>query len=104
VDLVEYLLKKNADFKQINKMGSNIFHMCAKNQKADITRAIADRFGSKENLFQYLEKETNREKQRPLHFAAKEGSMLVADCLISFYKVNKEALDYKNRTPVILFC
>lgn len=31
-----------------------------------------------------------------------DGSTLVAECLITEYNTNKEARDYKNRTPLFL--
>lgn len=49
-----------------------------------------------------LKKKTNIEKQTPLHYAAKEGSSAVAECFIGEYDVNKEALDYKSRTPLFI--
>ena len=45
---------------------------------------------------------TKLEKQTPLHFAAKEGSVKITDCLISVYEVNKEPYDYHHRTPLYL--
>ena len=45
---------------------------------------------------------TKLEKQTPLHFAAKEGSVKIVDCLISVYEVNKEPYDYHHRTPLYL--
>ena len=43
---------------------------------------------------------TKLEKQTPLHFTAKEGSVKIVDCLISVYEVNKEPYDYHHRTPL----
>jgi hypothetical protein len=45
---------------------------------------------------------TKLEKQTPLHFAAKEGSVKIAECLISGFEVNKEIYDYYHRTPLYL--
>jgi ankyrin repeat protein len=45
---------------------------------------------------------TKLEKQTPLHFAAKEGSVRIAECLISGFEVNKEPYDYYHRTPLYL--
>ena len=57
---------------------------------------------SENDLSKYLEMSTKHEKQTPLHYAAKEGSPIIADCLISVFKVNKEAYDHQNRTPLYL--
>lgn len=42
------------------------------------------------------------EKQTPLHYASKENSCSIAECLITEYKVNKEAKDYKDRTALFI--
>ncbi len=51
---------------------------------------------------QLLEGRSTFEKQTPLHFASKEGSCSVAECFIKEFNADKEAKDYKNRTPLFI--
>jgi hypothetical protein len=53
-------------------------------------------------LEEFIECTTKAENQTPLHLAAKEGSKAVVESFISEYNVNKEALDYKNRTALFI--
>jgi ankyrin repeat protein len=53
-------------------------------------------------LKDYIDGKSNKELQTPLHKAAMFGAKNVAECLISEYGVNKEAMDYKNRTPLYI--
>ena len=45
---------------------------------------------------------TCEHKQTPLHYAAKSDSTQIAEYLITELKVNKEARDYKQRTPLLI--
>jgi ankyrin repeat protein len=46
-ELVKLLLDKEVDFKLVNKMGCNVFHMCARNKTANIMRQLASKFSGK---------------------------------------------------------
>ena len=54
------------------------------------------------DLKSYLNSTTSDKLQTPLHLAAMYGSRAVAECLISDFEVNKEARDYKDRTPLFI--
>ncbi len=49
-----------------------------------------------------LESRSDVEGQTALHHAAKEGSISVAECLITEFNADKEAKDHKNRTPIFI--
>ena len=49
-----------------------------------------------------LESKSFVDQQTALHYAAKEDSCAIAECLITEYNVDKEARDHKNRTPLFI--
>jgi ankyrin repeat protein len=95
-------LSKNINFTQINKSGFNVFHVVSENENTGVLKMLVEEFKGK-NLKEYLEAKTSDNHfQTPLHKAAIKGSTAIAEYLISHLHVNKEVLDYKNRTPLAL--
>ena len=80
----------------------NAFHVIAKYNSINILKFLANEL----KKWTYLEKEADfpeeQHKQTPLHIAAKFDSVEVADYLINELKANKEANDYKLRTPLFI--
>jgi ankyrin repeat protein len=97
---IEYLIK--------NKNGFNIFHLISKLNSINILKIVVNEikkniFGEFENLIlAYIDCHGGQHSQTPLHIAAKSDSVEVADYLINELKVNREALDYKLRTPLLI--
>ena len=55
-----------------------------------------------QKLEDYIDCRSNKELHTPLHRAAMFGSKAIAESLIVDYNVNREAVDYKNRTPLYI--
>ena len=51
------------------------------------------------NLKEYMNFKSKK-LYTPLHIAAMYGSVSIAECLISDFRVTKESCDYKERTPL----
>ena len=102
-NLVKLLIKEKADYLQKYPNDENVFHTSAfYNEDTNIMKLFVQEFKSKSiNLKDYLEGK-NAHQQTPLHAAARKNATKIAEYLICEHEVDKEALDYKKRTPLTI--
>lgn len=107
--MIKLLLKNNIGFTEANNYGYNVFHIIAKKDNISILLMIVNEFERKSFIKQgklrindYINSPSILDNQTPLHIAAKNNSVLVAEYLIKNLDADKEAKDYKNRTPLAI--
>lgn len=80
----------------INNYGQTVLHIAATYDNTDLIRYFLKSGDGIDDTL--LEKETNGEKQTPLHYAAKNGSLNSVRCLIREYKASIEAKDCQSKS------
>ena len=89
-------MKKNIDFKQINKFGCTIFHEAAKCNNTETIKLIAETYiekNSKEEFLKFLKTAASSCHQTALHYAAQFGSSEVLNCFIDMFDSDEDKND-----------
>jgi ankyrin repeat protein len=97
--LARLLLDRKIEYSIKNKNNFNVFHVIAKYNSINILKILIKYLDAEVVKFS---EEEGQHKQTPLHIAAKYDSVEVAEYLINELKVDKEANDYKLRTPLFI--
>jgi ankyrin repeat protein len=94
------LVQNGANIYAVNNFGHSVLHIAAVNDNQQILKYFF-RLDNKTKMFT-VDQLTNEEKQTPLHYACRTGSINAVNVLVTKYKADIEARDYQGRSPLYI--